>query len=323
MVDRDKSQEQVTEQLIFNSQLVIMAAAEAIAGTKLEDLDTANEYLAKSPGIGPRSETDFPRLESLSVGQEQVIRDEAAKIGIGAEASTGLKEAGMQEGTTVILEGGLPNKMLAQLKMVSENETKPGLVILSASNTRIASDSDKKRMQQVTATLGQNTPDIEGKTEFELASITAGLLTEFESQEPTVLSLGYEIYDGGITPTEESTGQVTRIGTINNSPVVVVGVSELHRDDSGKNFYRPGVAHLTDLASKIAESINPGTENLPVATVTSHLYGPSRRLQNPNTLVYGTRVMEEVVGEEAALPTIQNIVSELHRTGELLINQTQ
>ena len=317
-------QEQTIEQLRFDSQTVVIKTAEIIAGQEITDgLDGSAEYLAKSPGIGPRGETEFPQLENLTEAQITEIRAEAAKIGIGAEQSTGLQEAGLPIGSTVIAEGGLPNKMLAQLKMISENERNPGLIVMSASQTRVAGKGDATRMQQITATLGVETPDVTDKTEFELAEMTARLHSGFTPDEqPETLQFGYEIHDGGITPKEEATGQVVRIGSIGDSPVVVVGVSEMHRDDSGKNFYRPSVADLTGVASKIATDYSAEAEDLPVATVTSNLYGPSRRLQNPDTLTYGTKVMEEVVGEASAPATIQNIISEVDRTREVMLQQS-
>lgn len=312
-------QEQTIEQLRFNSRAVIQHAAEIIAGHSLDDdLTIAGEYLAKSPGTGARSETKLTQPDRLTQEQQAELRAEAAKIGIGAEQSTGLKEAGMSPGTAVIAEGGLPNKMLAQLKMLAENERQPGVILLSASQVRIAGQSDETRMQQVANTLGVEVPDTTGKTEFELAQITANLYPGFSAEQPTTLPFGYELFDGGVTPLAEATGQIQRIGAIGDIPVVILGVQEFHRDDSGKNFYRPSVADLRELAHQVAATVNPETEGKPVATVTSNLYGPSRRLQNPDTLTYGTRVMEEVVGVEAAPASIENIVSELDRTREIL-----
>ena len=317
-------QEQSIEQLRFDAQAVITRVAENIAGHSLDGgLENAKEYLAKSPGIGARAETDFPQLEALTDEQQAEIRTEAAKIGIGAENSTGLKEAGLPEGTTVITEGGLPNKMMAQLKMVAENERKPGLIILSASQTRVAGKLDAARMEQVASMLEVNTPDTTDKTEFELAEITAGLYPDFTATEPRDLGLGYETHDGGITPVSKATGQIMHIGDVKGFPVILVGVKELHRDDSGKNFFRPGVAHMTELAQEITGIFNPEADDVPVATVTSNLYGPSRRLQNPNTLTYGTKVMEDVVGEAAALPSIQNVISEIDRSREVLLEQAK
>lgn len=320
-MDRMSEQEQAMEKLRFDSQTVISRTAEIIAGQPVEGLEEAAEYLAKSPGIGPRGETDFPQLEGLSDEQVTQIRTEVAKIGIGASESVGLKEAGLPEGTTVIAEGGLPNKMLAQLRMITQNERKPDLIVMSASQTREAGDSDATRMQQISDVKGIEAPDVTGKTEFDLAPITAEFLDDFEPSEPEVLPFGYDIFDGGITPNNDETGQVVRIGSIGDTPVVVVGISELHRDDSGKNFFRPSVAHLKELSSRIAESEVQSSPETAVATITSNLYGPSRRLQNPDTLTYGTKVMEDVAGAESAPASIPNIVSELHRTNEILIEQ--
>lgn len=312
-------QEQSIEQLKFDSSAVIVRVAEVIAGHTLESgLDDAAEYLPKTPGSGVRSETSSPLLDNLTEEQIVEIRAEVAKIGIGAEQSTGLKEAGMPEGTTVIAEGGLPNKMLAQLKMITENDRKPGVIIMSASMERQAGKADKARMGQITKVLGVNPPEVDGKTEFELAQITAGLYPSFTAEDPTPLPYGYDLHDGGITPKSEESGQTLRIGSIDSVPVVVLGVEKFHRDDSGRNFYQPSVADLRSVAQQIAVNLNPDIADKPVATVTSNLYGPSRRLQNPDTLTYGTKVMEEVVGEEAALATIPNIVSELHRTHTVL-----
>ncbi len=312
-------QEQSIDKLRNESQAVIYKVAEIISGdTFYGGLEDAGEYLAKSPGIGARSETDFPQLANLSEDQQIEIRNEAAKIGIGAKESTGLKEAGLPEGSTVVAEGGLPNKMLAQLKMIAENDRKPGLIIMSASQTRIAGDADKTRIQQIADTFGVDTPDINDKTEFELASISAGLYSGFTSEQQGPMPFVYDLNDGSITTNKSTSGQVVRIGNVDGTPVVVIGVQEYHRDESGKNFYRPSVADLKELAHLVAVDFDPLANEKPVATVTSNLYGPSRRLQNPDTLTYGTKVMEEVVGQEAAPATIQNIVSELDRTREVL-----
>lgn len=312
------------ELLRFESQRAVFKVAEVVAGHALGDeLDNAREFLAKSPEIGPRSETDFPQLEGLSEEQVAEIRGEAAKLGIGAEGSIGLKEAGLPEGTTVICEGGLPNKIMAQFKVAAEGETKPGTIILVGSTTRKLGASDTERAEQMSGVLGVETPDLSDKTEFDLTGIVAKMHPDFTPEEPTDVGIGFDVYDGGVAMGDGATGQVVKLGTIHGSTVVAVGIHEYHRDDSGKNFFRPGVGHLDELALAVATHFDAEAVDKPVTALTSHLYAPSRRLQNPNLLTYGMGVMAEVVGGENAEPTLPNVISEMDRVAEVLQQQAE
>lgn len=316
-------QQSAQEQLRFKSESTVLEVAEVIAGHSLGgDIESARQFLAKSPDIGPRSETDFPQLDSLTDSQVVEIRENAAKLGIGAEGSIGLKEAGLPEGTTVVCEGGLPNKIMAQLKVAVEGETKPGTVILMGSTTRKLGNSDIERMGQMSEALGVETPDLSDKTEFDLTAMIANMHPNFTAEEPTDVGVGFDVYDGGIALKADSTGQVVRLGTIDGSPVVAVAIHEYHRDDSGKNFFRPGVGHLDELATSVATQFNAEAADKPVTALTSHLYAPSRRLQNPNLLTYGMGVMAEVVGGQNAEPTLPNVVSEMDRVAEVLQQQS-
>ncbi len=316
-------QEQSPEQFRFNANAVVMRISETVAGHSLDgDLAAAAEYLAKSPTHEGRADTKFPQLAELTDEQKQDIRTDAAKIGIGAEKSIGLAEAGLPEGTTVMLEAGLPNKVLAQFKMIMENDVEPGMIGLTASKIVKVGKLDIDRMQQVAAQLGVEAPDIAGKTQYEAEAITLGLYPDFEPIEPVVLPFGYELHDGHITPNTETDGKVVQVGNAKGKPVIFFVADELHRDDSGGNFYRPAVGDFEELANQVATSFNAEAAELPVASVTSHLYSPSCRLESQNTLVYGTEVMDEVVGSKST-PSLENIISEIDRTREVLLEQAK
>ena len=312
-----QEQAQELERLRFESHRSVVAMAEIIAGHDVgNDLSAAMDHLSKSPVIGARADTPFPQLESLTDEQEADIRTEAHKLGVDAEKSVGLKERGLPKGATVISENGLPNKVLAPFFAITEGEVQPGVVVMPASATRIAGTTDVQRMGQIAEKRGIDAPDIAGRTELENTPVIASLHPDFVGQEPEVLPIGYELYDGGVGIVEESTGQVVLIGWLKDSPVVTVETRELHRDDSGKNFFRPGPAHLKDLARRIAAHFDEAAADLPAATMTSHLYGRSRILQDPDTITYGTEAMAQVIPVEPA--AMNQIVAEAHRIGEVL-----
>lgn len=312
-------QETLHEAFRFEVRQAVVGIAEAIANHSLNgDLQAAMEWLVKSPETGPRADSHFPGVDALRPSQIDAIRTHALKMGIGREDSVGLSELGLPAGSNVVVEGGLPNKYAAQLQALREGSVQPGIVAIIGDPNRQLGSNDVRRMEQVVQTLDLlAAPDLTAKNELDFVYMIPDILPQVESETPVDLPIGYDLYDGGVHVLSEPTGQVRRIGRMGLATVIAVETGMVHRDDSGKNFFRAGVAHFNELTRQAAVEVYGPDARPEVVAITSDLYGATRRLQTP-TLTYGRGVMTRVVGESGSAIELHQIIAEAHRAGELL-----
>lgn len=254
----------------------------------------------------------------LTAGQVEALYSNMAELGFGREQDISLAEVGMA-GAAVNIEGGKPNKILAELKVALAGDHGP--IVLTASGVRQIGD-DEKTILGVDSAVVLN--------ELESAELVARGLEGFEPLDDKgagVVKFGYNPLTKEVS--DEDSGQARLIGHINGEPVYTLEVPRYYEED-GK-YVQPNAGELTLLTAQMLK--NAGTDVFKVATITGGLYGPTRSVdiirtnkalsESGNPLVvgmaaYGRNTMGEITGTEPAVPLLGQLISEVSRLKALL-----
>jgi hypothetical protein len=296
---------QYAEQVLAQSKNVLRDAV-AIAFPEAPDADPVQafpmptEVRAESPGI-----------PELTDDGKAALLSKASELGFGRAENVTLSEQGFI-GATVIVEGGQPHKMLAEARMVVDDETaQPKSIIISASPHReLKNEAEIASAQRLFGRVG--------RTEYEVAGDVARALPGFtEYSEPRVLGAAYDI-DNNNAVSQDPTGQFQAVGEINGTPVVLMQISR--RDlEGGKYDRQPGTAAVIGIVNEVTNA--SGDYTSPLVHVTSGTYRPSRTIGaalaglSANRLVgiatYGNDLLNEIKGEDAPAP-VNQLPGELH-----------
>jgi len=296
---------QYAEEVLARSEGVLRNAV-AIAFPETPDADPKQvfpkptEVRAESPDIPEL--TDNSRLALLS---------KASELGFGKAENVTLSEQGFI-GATVIIEGGQPHKMLAEARMVVDDEAaQPKSIIFSASSHReLKNEAEIASAQRLFGRVG--------KTEYDVAGDVARALPGFiEYTEPQVLNIAYDI-NNDFAVIQEPTGQFKVIGEVNGTPVVLM---QINRRDLGNGKYdrQPGTADVISIVNEVNKA--NGDDISPLVHVTSGTYGPSRTIGTAlaslsvnrlvGTATYGNDLLSEIKGDTSPVP-INQLPGELH-----------
>ncbi len=243
---------------------------------------------------------------NLTQEQEAQLREVAGRFGIGGESDV------VNAARAQILEGGKPWKLEAEARIAGQAQT----VLFAGSPYR-------KLGQDETEYLGQKFGEVAGETEYDMVRQIATAQEGFQPlEEPEVLSFGYDIHNNHALVTEP-TGQLIKIGTIDNRDVMVLRVDrENYTDDEGKQKYRnqPDGAALLRFVSDVLSA--SGDEDSSVGINSSTTYA-SRAVDTVRAGLrsgrmfeigmYGRQTLADVRDLPVAEPTaINQIPGELH-----------
>ncbi len=271
----------------------------------------------------PTEVRDDAQPLSLFPEQEAEARGIVVEFGFGRETDMTLSEQGLF-GAHVIIEGGQPHKIMAEAKMVlDDTASMPATIVFSASKSRTVS-SGAERTSADRLGVGAD-----GEyTEYDVARRIAEQLDGFVAlDQDEVMPFGYDIHHAQAL-VEEPTGQLTTIGYVGKTPVVLLRVDrEDYTDESGNPKYRlqPTTADLMRIVGAVGTTL--GDEKSPVAFVTSATYQPSRMVDGAiaalgnqrivGVATYGTARLAAVKGEAVPAPaSLNQLPGELHKTAE-------
>jgi hypothetical protein len=293
------------EQVLSLSEGVLREAI-GIAFPETPDLDPVQAFPKPS-----ELRAESPDIPELTDEGRAALLDKASELGFGRPENVGLSEQGLV-GATVIVEGGQPHKMLAEARMVIDDEAaQPKSIIISASPHReLKNEAEIASAQRLFGRVG--------KTEYDVAGDVARALPGFtEYSEPRALNAAYDI-NNDFAVSQEPTGQFQAVGEVNGSPVILMQINR--RDlEGGKYDRQPGTAAVVSIVDEVAKA--SGDETSPLVHVTSGTYRPSRTLGvalaglSANRLVgiatYGNDLLNEIKGDNAPAPVSQ-LPGELH-----------
>jgi hypothetical protein len=255
-------------------------------------------------------------LEPLTAEQSIQLRGIAAELGFARPIDLTLSEQGIL-GAHVILEGGMPHKILAEAMMVLEDEAaSPTTLIFSASPSVKLNDAGKASAERILGYVPEN--------EYEVAQALVANLPGFRAlKQPEVSVGGYDL-DEIYTVTNETSGQFMRVGYVGKVPVILMAIDRVNYVDeaTGKPKYRqPGAAEVIKIVSDVASA--QGDNLLPLAFVTSATYQPSRNVAGAQAALttgrqvgiatYGTERLNAITGEAAQPKRDDQLPGELYK----------
>ncbi len=293
------------EQVLTHSEGVLR---EAVGIAFPENLDLEPVQAFPKP---TEVRAESPDIPELTDERRAALLNKAGELGFGRPENVALSEQGLI-GATVIIEGGQPHKMLAEARMVVDDEAaQPKSIIISASPHReLKNEAEIASAQRLFGRVG--------RTEYDVAGDVARALPGFtEYPEPRVLNAAYDINDNNAV-SQEPTGQFKAVGEVNGTPVILMQISR--RDlEGGKYDRQPGTAAVIGIVDEVTKA--SGNETSPLVHVTSGTYRPSRTLGvalaglSANRLVgiatYGNDLLNEIKGDNAPAPVSQ-LPGELH-----------
>lgn len=256
---------------------------------------------------------DASELDDLSAETEAQLREIAGRFGLGGEQDI------MTGADVDIIEGGKPWKVLAESAISSPTKLK---VFAGSPYRKIGTDEAEFMQEKYGDTVGEIT------TEYDMIRLIAGELDGFTPlDKEEVLPFGYDI-DNEFAVSQESTGQLVRIGTMDQpgggvTDVVVLRIDrDEYIDEAGDSKYRnqPNSAQVMGIISDVLTAV--GDEESAIGMVTSSTY-PSRAIdavrvgrqheRDFRTGMYGRQTLADVKGEPVAKPTeLKQIPGELH-----------
>ena len=250
----------------------------------------------------------------LDEDQETKLREVAGRFGIGGEMDIRIN-AEVQ-----ILEGGKPWKVDAEAAIAGDAQT----VIFAGSPYRtIGKDESDYLKEKYGVDLGDH-------SEYDMVRFLAEQQEGYEPLEvPETQPFGYDISHNNQL-VEQPTEQLIKIGTIDERPVMLLGVDrENYTDEEGQAKYRnqPDSAALMGFISLVLSA--EGDETSAVGLNTSTTY-PSRAVDTVraglahgrffDVGMYGRQTLADVRGQEVAEPTGMNqIPGELHAMHKKLL----
>lgn len=261
---------------------------------------------------------DAPELD-ISEEEEAQLREIAGRFGLGGEQDI------MTGADVDIIEGGKPWKVLAESAISSPTKLK---VFAGSPYRKIGTDEVEFVQEKYGDTAGQIT------TEYDMVWRIAREQDGFTPlDEEEVLPFGYDI-DNEFAISQEPTGQLVRIGTIEQSDgevtdVVVLRIDrEEYIDEAGASKYRnqPNSAQVMGIISDVLTAA--GDEESAIGMVTSSTY-PSRSIdavragrqheREFRTGMYGRQTLAGMKDGSVAKPTqLEQIPGELYVIAEKL-----
>lgn len=254
----------------------------------------------------------------LTAEQVADLRECAAELGFGRETDRTLSEQGLR-GAVVIIEGGQPHKMKAEMLMVTEDSTAhPKRIYVAASPHReLTNSAEQESARRQVGEVPQ--------TEYDVAGMLIESLPGFKADEYS-LNFGYDIHND-FHVTNENTGQFTMKGWLGQTAVILMKVDRDNYLEDGKSKYRlqPGTADLIAIVDGVQRQEDDSVS--PITLATSGTYEPSRTVDAVRAALalsritgvvsYGTERLAAVKGEQTAAPgPIDQLPGELNKLAQ-------
>lgn len=296
---------QYAERVLAQSEAVLRDAV-AIAFPETPNADPLQAF-PKPTEVRAES----PDLPELTDEGKAALLAKASELGFGRAENVTLSEQGYI-GATVIVEGGLPHKMLAEARMVVDDASaQPKAIIISASPHReLKNEAEIASAQRLFGRVGRTEYDVAGDVVRALPGFT-------EYDEPRLLEAGYDI-NNGYAVSQEPTGQFQAVGEVNGAPVVLMQISRRELGD-GKYDRQPETAEVIEIVNQVTRAA--GDDSSPLVHVTSGTYRPSRAVGvaraslSANRAVgiatYGNDLLNAIKGDNAPAP-LNQLPTELH-----------
>lgn len=283
-----------TEAYIAERKRWIGDAVELIAGDRSTDPTEVFQAPMKEPD---EARADQAGLD-LNFEQEQSLRKIAGRFGVGGEQDV-TSNADQQ-----VLEGGKPCKVESELAIAGGSKS----IIMAGSPFRKLGTDETGYLE---TKYGTSTT-----TEFDMIRQVAEAQEGFEpSEQDEVLPFGYDIQNN-YQLTDEATGQLVKIGSINGAPIVLLRVDrENFTDEEGKPKYRnqPDSAALMGFVSNVlsacgdeASSVGFNTSNTYASRAIDTVRAGLKAGRSFSVGMYGRKTLAEVKGEPVAEPTAIN-----------------
>lgn len=303
------------EQLLRTNEQLLSNAV-AIVNPEQPEANPLDVFVAPAE---VRSEAQDP---GYTYEQEQALRAVAAEFGFGRETDLTVSELGLN-GAHVVIEGGLPHKIMAEIKTITNDKTaQPASYILAGSPYRKATSE-----AEINSAKAQFNGQY-GETELDNVRLAASTIEGFRAQEggDQVLPFGYTV-DSVHDLLNKPTGQFSLVGYVGEAPVVLMRIDrEDYQDEAGQNKYRyqPDTATVIGLVSQVLSTTD---ETSPVALVTSSAYQTSRQIDATRAALstsrpvgvasYGTKTLATVKNEQISAPvSINQLPGELYKIAQ-------
>jgi len=328
-----------------------------------QSLQRATESVCGDPNADPLSVFPNPATKErredvlfdvrLTPEQENAFRSAMAEMGPGREESVGASELGLPHGYNAVLEGGQPHKMIAELRLVLENDVQPRQIIVTGSSGRKLGDQEK---EQAAKLLGIDITEV-GDTEFDVACQVVKRHPKYEpfpegaegflGGDPSRIHAEYDLAKDPdmhsiSIPRSENTGQFVQLGTIDGGkPVIAIRVDRFpdpkHPDDKTK-YIQPSNSQKIAFAWPIISAkhqIDYGFDAINnTVLVTSATYEPSCTLSameaeekhgrlKAHVISYGTKLLAEVKGSDPVPPSLDQLAAEAYKVAKLLENKQE
>jgi hypothetical protein len=251
---------QYAEQVLAQSKLILHDAV-GIAFPETPDLDPVQAF-PKPTEVRAES----PDIPELTEDRKATLVAKAGELGFGRAENVPLSEQGLI-GATVIIEGGQPHKILAEARMVLDDEAAhPKAIVVCASPHReLKNEAEIESAQRLFGRVG--------KTEYDVGGDVARALPGFaEYSEPRILNAGYDI-NNGFAVSQEPTGQFQAVGEVNGVPVILMQINRRNLE-GGKYDRQPNTDQVIGIVDEFTKL--RGDETSPLVHVTSGAYRPSR-----------------------------------------------
>lgn len=306
---------QYAEQILGSSEA---ALASSVAIVSPETPDASPLEVFPAPNTVRSEDTGL----ELTPEQEAGLRQAAAELGFGREADRTISEMGFS-GAHVIIEGGLPHKIMAEALMVKDDSLADPSTYIFAGSPHRKTTSDAE-----VASAEKQFDGKHGDTEFDSARLAAESIPGFvASEEDQILPFGYDL-DADYALVAQASGQFTLIGHIDGTPVVLMKIDrENYTDEEGNAKYRnqPDSAAVIKIVSQVLSG--NGDSDQPIAFVTSSTYQASREVDAAGVAVeidrpiavatYGSARLAATKGESAPAPApINQLPGELHKLAQ-------
>lgn len=257
----------------------------------------------------------------LTGEQEEALRDVVGELGFGRETDLTAEQVGLPSGYVAIIEAGQPHKIEAECRLA---DTAGTLLFAGSPYRKVASEAERASGARVLGIDAENLGATEYDVVRQIAEAQPGFIPNETGDE--VLSFGYDIYQN-YEVSESPTGQLVKIGTVENRDVVLLRIDRENYVEDGKSKYRfqPGSAAVMGIVSDVLSK--SGDSETPVGFLTSATYQPSRDIDGARAgmkhnrqfgvVTYGTATLAEVKGEPVAAPgPINQLPGELHKAAQ-------
>jgi hypothetical protein len=237
------SPREYAERILAQSQTVLKEAV-AIAFPDYPDMDPQLAFPAPN-----ELRADSPDLPSLTNERREALLAKAGELGFGRPENVTLSEQGLT-GAIAIVEGGQPHKMLAEARLIVDDElAHPKMIIISASPFRKIEKEDEKASA---LRLFGRVSEVEYGFGVDVARALPGFI---EHPEAKIMAASYDI-ENNFEVSNKQSGHFKIVGEVNDAPVVLMQINRRNYiDEAGKSKWdkQPRTAEVINIIHEVAK----------------------------------------------------------------------